>query len=189
MIVLPALLVIISGCENDTSQVAQVTQEAATRQAEQSLEMAHLNHEVAAGSKRLVEGQANAAQQWQTMEQKIHEQQDHLEAERRQQADTRQRDSLLAPILWTTGALLLCCLPLLVCWQLLTGLATETQEATITQLLLDEMISPSRIATQPGDALPTWEASRASSGKTDSSLALLPNDPGEGQESCHRNNA
>jgi len=188
MIVLPALLVISSSCENDSSQVAQVAQEAGRRQAEQSLEMTHLNREVAAGTKRLVEGQTDAAQQWQTMEQKILEQRDQLEAERRQQADTRQRDSLLAPILWTTGVLLLCCLPLLVCWQLLTGLATETQAATITQLLLDEMICPSSIATKPGDALPAWEELRASSGKTDSSLALLPDDPDEGQGSCRRNN-
>ncbi len=55
---------------------------------------------------------------------------------RRQQGDTRQHDSLLGPMLETVGVLLVCCLPLLVCWQLLARLANETQETTITQLLL-----------------------------------------------------
>jgi hypothetical protein len=185
-IVLLALLVITSGCENDSSQVAQVAQEAARRQGEQSLEMARLNREIAAGTKRLVDGQADAAQHWQTMEQKVHEQRDELESERRQQAETRQRDSLLAPVLVTLGVLLLCCLALLICWQLLARLANETQETTITQLLLDEVICQSRLPHQPGGALTAREELRAPE-KTDSSVALLPDDPDEGQESCRRN--
>jgi hypothetical protein len=188
-IVLLAALVITSGCDNGSSRVAQVAEEAAQRQAEQNQEMAHLNRDVAEGTKRLVEGQADAAQHWQATEQKIHEQQDQLEAERRQQADTRQRASLLAPVLWTLGVLLLCCLPLLLCWQLLTGLAKETQEATITQFLVDEVIGPSGIAIQPGDVQSLLDGPHPSSGRTDPPLALLPGNPDEGQESCPENHA
>ena len=97
VIVLLVTLMIASGCNDEDARVVQMTQEAAQRQAEQNQEMAHLNREVAEGTKRLVEGQADADQHWQAMEQNIHGQQDHLEAERRQQAGARQRDSLLAP--------------------------------------------------------------------------------------------
>jgi TolA-binding protein len=187
MIVQLAALAITSGCDNSSSQVARVAQEAAQRQAEQNQEMAHLNRDVAEATKRLVEGQAAADQQWQTTERKIHEQQDQLEAERRQQADTRQHDSLLAPVLWSLGVLVVCCLPLLVCWQLLTGLAKETQEATITQFLVDEVIGPSGIAPHPGDARSLLEEPRPSANGIDSPLALLPGDQDEGQGSCPEN--
>jgi len=189
MIVLLATLMIASGCDNGSSQVAQVAQEAARRQAEQNQEMAHLNRDVAEGTKRLVEGQAAADQHWQTTEQKIHEQQDQLEAERRQQADTRQHDSLLAPVMWSVGVLVVCCLPLLICWQLLTGLSKETQEAAITQILIDEMVFPNEIAGHPGDAQSVLNGPHVFALDGASQPPRLPGDPNVGQRFCPENHA
>jgi hypothetical protein len=90
-------------------------------------------------------------------------------------------------VLWTLGILLMCCLPLLLCWQLLTGLAKETQEATITQLLIDEVCGPSGIASHLGDDQSALEGPHASTNGTDSPLALLAGNPDEGQESCPEN--
>jgi hypothetical protein len=181
MIVLLAALMIASGCSDENARVAQVAQEAAQRQAEQNQEMSHLNREVAEGTKRLVEGQADANQHWQTMQQNIHQQQDQLEAERRQQADSRQRDSLLAPVLWSLGVLLVCCLPLLLCWQLLTGLAKETHEATITQLLLDEMTCPSGIMIQPVGCQPKLDGPHSSTVEGAAQPPRLAGNPDEEQ--------
>jgi hypothetical protein len=89
-----AALMIGSGCNNEDARVAEV---AAKRQAQQNQEMAHLNREVAAGTKRLVEGQAEADQRFQSIQKDIHTQRDQLEIERRQQAETWQRDSLSQP--------------------------------------------------------------------------------------------
>ena len=92
------------------------------------------------------------------MQQELHAQRDQLETERRQQAETRQRDSLLAPVLTTLGVLLVCSLPLIVCWKLLTGLGNETAEATIAQLLIDDVICPNGTASSVGEE---WAALQA----------------------------
>ena len=153
-IVVLAVLMMASGCSDENARVAQVSVEAAQRQAEQVQEMSRLNREVAAGTKRLIEGQAEADQHWQTMQQGIHDQFNQLETERRQQADTRQRESLLAPVLLTLGVLLVCSLALLVCWRLLTGLGPENEEPAMTQLLLDEIGRPGGTALFPPDIRP-----------------------------------
>ena len=76
-----AALVIGSGCNNEDARVAEVAVEAAKRQAQQNQEMAHLNREVAEGTKRLVEGQAETDQRFQSMQQDNHVQRDQLETE------------------------------------------------------------------------------------------------------------
>ena len=156
-----AALVIGNGCNSDDSRVAEVAVEAAKRQAQQNQEMAHLNREVAEGTKRLVEGQAEADQRFQSMQQDLHAQRDQLETERRQQAETRQRDSLLAPVLTTLGVLLVCSLPLIVCWKLLTGLGNESAEATIAQLLIDDVIGPNGTASSVGEEWAALQAPQA----------------------------
>ena len=156
----------------ETSACAQVAVEAAQRQAEQNQEMSHLNREVAAGTKRLVEGQADADQHWQTTEQKIHDQQNQLEAERRQQADARQRDSLLAPVLLTLGVLLVCSLPLLGVLAAADRAGKETEEAAITQLLIDE-IGLAQAVTPLLPLHPCWRIATHSAGTDSSEPARL----------------
>jgi hypothetical protein len=167
-IILLVALAIASGCSDENARVAQVALEGAERQAEQNQEMTRLNREVALGTKRLVESRADSDQHWQAMQQDIHEQSNQLEAERRQQADARQRDSLLAPVLETLGVLLVCCLPLVLCWRLVTGLLAETEEAAMSQTLIDEMIGPDSALSGLAGTLPNL---------TGSLPPRLPNDP------------
>lgn len=176
-IVVLAALLMASGCSDENARVAQVAIDAAQRQAEQNQEMSQLNREIAAGTKRLVESRAEADQHWQAMQQSIHNQWNELEAERRQQARARQRDSLQAPALMTLGVLLVCALPLLVCWQLLIGLGKDTEDAAVTQLLLDEMICPNGTALFPRDTLPALNQPDASADGNESQPPRLPSHP------------
>ena len=54
-------------------------------------------------------------------------------------------------MLTTLGVLLVCSLPLIVCWKLLTGLGNEAAEATITQLLIDNVICPNGTPSSVGE--------------------------------------
>jgi hypothetical protein len=136
VLVLTILAISGSGCDDgENSRVAKVALEAAQHQAEQNQEMSRLNREVAQGTRQVVERQAVADQQWQAREQNLQKQSDNLESERHEQAIVRQRDSLLAPVFWTLGVLLVCALPLLICWKLLTGLEREIQGSELSQML------------------------------------------------------
>ena len=53
--------------------------------------------------------------------------------------------------------LLVCSLPLIECWKLLTGLGNEPEEATLAELLIDNVIGP-RAAGSVGEE---WAALQA----------------------------
>jgi hypothetical protein len=128
-----------SGCTSDSERVAQVALEGSRRQASQNEELAKLNREVAAGTRQLIEARHEADHHLLAQQQDLQTQRDLLDGERRELASERNRESVLGPVLVTTAALLVCCLPLVLCWFLLHRLGTESSDSQLTQILLDEL--------------------------------------------------
>ena len=160
-IVLLTACSLLSGCDED-KRLAQMAQENAQRQAAQNEEMARLNREVAEGSKRLVEASAEANDKLSIAQQTLDSQRNQIDGERRSLADERHRESILGPLISTIGNLLICALPLVLCWFLLHGLRKGGQEADISELLIEEIASeqptllplPPQIAAGDHSSLP-----------------------------------
>ena len=167
MIVLMAACSVLTGCDED-KRLAEMANENAQRQAAQNEEMAHLNREIAEGSKRLVAANAEANDKLLTTQQKLDEQRSQIDGERQVLADERHRESILGPLITTIGTLLVCALPLVLCWFLLHGLRKGGEEADISQLLVEEIVSdqptllplPRHIAAVDQPSLPGPKVSR-----------------------------
>jgi len=136
----------LAGC-SDSAQVARVAEQALEQQAEQNEEMVRLNREVAESTQRLVEADAEARREIlaaqrdiQTQHRGVNQQRDALEQERRDIATQRRTESLLAPILATLGAGLLCLLPVAVAGLILRHI-NRSEAPDVSQLLLDDMVS------------------------------------------------
>jgi outer membrane murein-binding lipoprotein Lpp len=93
---------LIAGC-NENDRVAKVATQAAQRQAQQNTEMARLNREVAEGTRRMVEADAEARkdifivhQDIQAERAELSEGFDSLESERQRIAEQRRTESILA---------------------------------------------------------------------------------------------
>ena len=141
------LLMMATGCNDDSAEVARVAQQALRQQAEQNQEMARLNREVAKSTQRLVEADAEARQEvlaaqrdLQAQQTVVNEQRDALEDERRDIAGQRHTESLLAPILATLGAGLLCLLPVGVACLLLWHV-NQSEAPDVSSLLIEDALS------------------------------------------------
>jgi hypothetical protein len=154
MIVLFTACSLPAGCGED-ARLAKMANENSQRQAAQNEEMARLNREIAEGSKRLVAANADANDKLLTAQQQLDKQRTQIDAQRQVLADERHRESILGPLITTVGTLLICALPLVLCWFLLHGLRKGGQEADISQLLIEEIV-----AEQP-TLLPTPSAPAA----------------------------
>jgi hypothetical protein len=141
----------VIGC-SDNERVAEVALTGSKRQADLDQEMIRLNREVAAGTQRLIEAQGQADQQALAAQHDLQKQRDALELERRQIAEKRASESLLAPILFTLGSLTVCSLPIVLCWFLLRGLGHDAAETEVSRLLIDQLIDDDEV--EPGDPSP-----------------------------------
>ncbi len=140
MIALLLAMIAAEGCGSDSDRVAQIALEASQRQAAQDQEMAKLNQTVAEGTRQMTAERGEANRQLLAMEQNLQTQRDDLDAERRSMGAARRRESLLAPVLTTIGALIVCALPLVLCWYLLHGLGAESSETEVTGMLTEQLL-------------------------------------------------
>jgi hypothetical protein len=145
-------MVAVIGCDED-KRVAEIAEQAAKRQAEQDLEMARLNREVAEGTKRLVDASAVATDKTLSMQQDLQEQHNQLDSERQKLAAERNRESVLVPMLQTLGILIACSLPLVLCWKLLAGFSTDPEADTICEILAEELAADRSPLFPPADGL------------------------------------
>ena len=118
---LVALVMILAGCEED-ERVVELAREAADRQAEQNRHIARQSEQVATATRELIEGDARSRQEMVAMHRELQgeqaevfRQRDTLEAERRELARARQRESLLVPVLQGGGGLLVVVAALVFC--------------------------------------------------------------------------
>ncbi|HBL42281.1 MULTISPECIES: hypothetical protein [Gimesia] len=142
------LLIGVSCSPDENSRVAELATQQLERQADQNRRMSELQQEVASGSRELVEADANARQEMVTLQREmqterneIGHQRDQLEAERREIADRRNRDPIIAAAITRVAFVVVSLLPLLICWLLLQQKVEPADKNEITELLLDDLVS------------------------------------------------
>ncbi len=137
-LVMPVILaVLVTGCSDD--RLTQLAREAADRQARQNEEMARVTRDSTEATKRLVEAESQARTELNAMQKNLIDGQGQLEDDRKDLANERYRESILAPIISTLGATLICVLPVAVCWYLLHGLREETSNPEVMEYLVQEI--------------------------------------------------
>lgn len=140
------LLILTSGCEEEDSQVAR---EAANRQAEQNMAMAELNQEVASGTRRLVEADAQARKEVIGVHHDLLAERTQLNAswnaldqERRTLAGQLRTESLLAPVIQAAALISVAAVMLGFCWYALVAIRRgDDTDAQLNELLLGEVLS------------------------------------------------
>lgn len=149
LLIPPLLVLLLTGCRDDSARVAAVAQQALESQAKQNKELARLSGEVVESSQQLVEQDAQARTEilaaqrdLQFQQTTVSRQRDDLELQRQRIAAQRQTESLLAPILMTLGTALLCLLPIGVAgYALYLSRGSVPEMADVGQILIEELIS------------------------------------------------
>ena len=159
-----ALAVAIAGCDED-ERVAQVAMEAADRQAQQNTEMAKVTSQVAEGSRKLVEADAQARQEIVKVHQELQseratlgDQWNNLEQERQEIVADRRTESLVVPAVQAIGTSAVAVLAIGLCLFLLYGLRrTDDTDAQLGELLIHEIVSdePRLLSLRHVPALPS----------------------------------
>ena len=147
VVLAPLATIPLGGCDED-ERLTRMATEAADRQAAQNQEMSRLNREVAEGTKRLVEANAQTQKELAALQHdlqadqaEIGRQRDLLETERKQVAAARRRDPIIANAITGVGLALACMLPLLLCWYLLRSVRDETDDTLVAEVLIQELAS------------------------------------------------
>jgi hypothetical protein len=120
-------LIVFVGCDED-KRLAEMAQESTARQAEQNKEITQLNREVAESHQRLIEADAQSRQELVTLQHDMQaeqstvgKQRDLLESERREWAQFRQRDPIIAASIKTVGWVAACLFVLALVYQAIVG--------------------------------------------------------------------
>jgi hypothetical protein len=140
-----AALILTNGCDE---RAAQIAREAAERQAQQNTAMAELNKEVAGGTRRLVEADAQARKESVGVHRDLQAERTRLdtgwnalEDERRQIASQRRTESLLVPAIQAAGLLALVALVLGFSWYALVRARSGDAGSDVTDLLIGEILT------------------------------------------------
>lgn len=151
------LLATACGCDERDQRLAEMAREAANRQAEQNRQMADLQKQVAEGSKRLVEadaqarGEMNALQRdLQQSQSEVGRQRDLLENDRREIASQRHLDPIIASAIMDTGMVLACLLPLLLAgYALRCVFAPGQTDSVVAEVLVREITTDEPLLLPP----------------------------------------
>ena len=112
-----------AGCSNDeNARLAEMADRHSQQQAEQNQQIAELQHHMA------------------TERAEVGRQRDALEFERRELAQQRRTDSIIAAAITNAVPLLACLLPLLLCWQLLRRRDEPADDAVVTEVLIEDLV-------------------------------------------------
>lgn len=144
------LLLMLTGCGSSTDdRLVKMAQEQVARQAEQSRQAAELHKQLVEGSRQLVQAEAKAREELTTLQHdlradqaEVGRQRDQLETERRQIADQRHRDPIIAAAIMDLGLVLACLLPLGVAVYVLWVVGHSRQSGdAVTELLVEELVA------------------------------------------------
>jgi Flp pilus assembly protein TadB len=126
------LLVAFSGCDDDERQKTSRAQAEVAEASRQLVQAdAKARGEIVALQRDLQQGQAELGRQ-----------RDQLENDRRQYADQRNRDTIVANVILDVGMILACLLPLILGIALVLGLRDHTQtDSALTEILVEEIAS------------------------------------------------
>jgi hypothetical protein len=147
------LSILTIGCDDSATRIAR---EASDRQAQQNTAMADLQREVAGGTHRLVEADAQARKEVIGVHRDLQSERARLdtgwtalEQERRHIAGQRRTESMLTPAIQYFGGILLAVVLLGFCWRMLVANHREEKtDGQLTELLVSEILSdePSLLA-------------------------------------------
>ncbi|TWU32784.1 hypothetical protein Q31b_57940 [Novipirellula aureliae] len=163
MVISVAILVLaLGGCRDDENKrLAEMAERNLERQAQQEIRNTELQHQVAEGTKLLVEADAAARgtiveihRDVQAERQTIGAQRDRLEDERRQIAATRIRDPIIAESIKAIGLLAACLVPLLIALQILRRSDTTAESEAVAEFLLSDMVADRPTIVRIIDATP-----------------------------------
>lgn len=162
LLILIGPLLLMTGCQEHPDQrITQMALQQARDQAEQSRQMLELQEEVATGARQLVTADAQSRQEIVAMQHEIQiersnmdQRWDQLEQERKSLASQRFFDSAIAEAISRLGMILICLLPLVVCWQLLRQTVEPATENEVAELLLDDLVSSSPLIIHPKSLMP-----------------------------------
>lgn len=138
-----AVLITASGCE-ENPRLVRLAAEAADRQAEQNETIARLQQEVATGSRQQIEEQAAARLAADVERQQLSQGFSDLEAERRQIAQQRRTESMLANLLPTAGLFLV----VLLCVALAISMLRFSSGEAVDAELLDRLVEQADVQSQ-----------------------------------------
>lgn len=163
----PILLMLVIGCSSPDDRLAEFAAESMDQQASQNREVSKAHHEVAQGTKRLVEADAKAREDLIGLEHRLHQereslarQRDQLETERRELAGQRAREPVIAAAVGSLGVLMASLLPLVLCWYLLHGLRHERHDEALGEVLAMELVSDLPVLLPPPTEHPEEDAGR-----------------------------
>jgi hypothetical protein len=149
--ILLGLMILLSGCDKDR-RLADLAEEHTRQQAAQNQHMAELQKEIAQGAKQLVEADSRAREgiialqrDIQTERSEVGHQRDLLEEDRRQIAEQRHRDPIIAATIMQVGMVVACGLPLILCWYLLRREPVQADDTVVVELLLDDLVNESPV--------------------------------------------
>jgi len=156
------------GCSSDDQRLIEVSRQSLDRQAEQNRLVTTNNQQVIDATGKLVEADAQARREniqlqheVQSERLAINQQQDHLEHDRRQIAEQRGRDPIIAESIQSAVALIVAALPLIVCLFLLRGLFQKSDDQVMADVLVEELVSYQPLFADPeAMRLPTDAGSR-----------------------------
>jgi hypothetical protein len=128
---LGVLSAILSGCDEDERQKVSRSQAEVAEASRQLFQAdAKARGEMVALQRDLQGGQSELGRQ-----------RDQLENDRRQCADQRNRDPIVANTILDVGLILACLLPLILCIVLVLGLRDRTQtESALAEILVEEIV-------------------------------------------------
>jgi hypothetical protein len=140
--------VLVVGCSSDDQRLVDQSRQSVDRQAEQNRLVEANNRQVIDATQKLVEADAQTRQEAiqlqheiQTERSGINEQRDVLEQERRQIAEQRNRDPIVAESIKSAVGLIVAALPLVVCLFVLRGLFHKSDDAAMADVLIEELFT------------------------------------------------
>jgi hypothetical protein len=144
----PIPFLILVGCSSDDQRLIDLSRQSVDRQAEQNRLVASNNQQVIDATKKLVEADAQSRrdhiqlqQNLQTERTGINQQREALEGERREIADQRNRDPIVAESIKTAAGLIVAALPLVICLLLVRGLFHKPDDEAVADVLVEELLA------------------------------------------------
>jgi hypothetical protein len=144
----PLPFLILVGCSSDDQRLVDLSRQSLDRQAEQNRLVETNNQQVIDATKKLVEADVQSRrdhielhQDLQAERTGINQQRDALEQERREIADQRNRDPIVAESIKTAAGLIVAVLPLVICLFLVRGLFGKSDDEGVADVLVEELLA------------------------------------------------
>jgi hypothetical protein len=154
---MPTFVALIAiGCSSGDERLVELSRQSTDRQAEQNRLVETNNRQVLDATDKLVEADAKSRtenielhRQIEAERSGINQQRDVLEQERRQIAEERNRDPIVAESILSAGGLIAAILPLLVCLALLRELFHKSDQEALADVLIEDLVSRQPLLREP----------------------------------------